>query len=95
MQQLAKRAEKLREQDLTMVLVQISKVEPEALDQWLAKHESPFERGILKGDLEKKKLEWGVRSLPWLILADREHTVRAEGFGINELDDTLNQDDGD
>jgi len=33
---------------------------------------------------------WGVKSLPWLILTDRKHIVRAEGFGLSELDEKLN-----
>jgi hypothetical protein len=28
----------------------------------------------------------GVQSLPWLILTNKEHIVRAEGFGISELE---------
>jgi hypothetical protein len=32
-----------------------------------------------------------VRSLPWLILTDREHIVIAEGFNVNELDDKMTE----
>jgi hypothetical protein len=31
----------------------------------------------------------GVKSLPWLILTDNEHIVRAEGFGISELEQKM------
>jgi len=27
----------------------------------------------------------GIQSLPWLILTDRQHIVRAEGFGLDDL----------
>jgi len=27
----------------------------------------------------------GVGSLPWLILTDKQHIVRSQGFGIDEL----------
>ena len=38
---------------------------------------------------EELRAKWGVRSLPWLVLTDREHIVRAEGFGVDEVDDKL------
>ena len=40
---------------------------------------------IVSGDAEQTGCAWGVRSLPWLILTDSRHVVRAEGFGLNEL----------
>ncbi len=33
----------------------------------------------------------GVLSLPGLILTDKEHIVRAEGFAISELDQELHK----
>jgi len=29
------------------------------------------------------------KSLPWLILTDKEHVVRAEGFSVSELGDKI------
>ena len=46
--------------------------------------ESPV--GQVRQDVEKVKLAWGVQSLPWLILTDRDHVVRAEGFPVDELE---------
>jgi len=47
-----------------------------------------FPVGMIQGDEEKTHIAWGgVRSLPWLILTDRKHIVRATGFSINELDE--------
>jgi len=31
------------------------------------------------------RFAWGVRSLPWLILTDKQDIIRAEGFGVDEL----------
>lgn len=28
----------------------------------------------------------GVKAVPWLILTDKSHIVRAEGFAVGELD---------
>mgnify|MGYP001765288876 CR=1 FL=1 len=35
------------------------------------------------------KFTWGLRSQPWLILTDKGHTVRAEGFAPDELEEKL------
>ena len=42
--------------------------------------------GMIQGDVEEIRLAWGVKSLPWLILTDPKHIVRAEGFNAAELD---------
>ena len=35
---------------------------------------------------EETKFAWGVKALPWLIITDKKHVVRAEGFGIDQVD---------
>jgi len=44
---------------------------------------------MIQGDEKKIRFTWGVKSLPWLILTDREHVTTAEGFGVDELDDKI------
>jgi hypothetical protein len=44
---------------------------------------------MVQGDEEETRFAWGVRSLPWLILTDKEHVVRVEGFGLSELNGKL------
>jgi len=88
-QQLAKRAEKLGDRDIAVVLVQVTEIEHETLDEWLTKYKIPFESGIFKGDFEKRKLQWSAKSLPWLILTDQDLIVRAEGFALAELEEKL------
>jgi hypothetical protein len=83
--QLAGQAQTLQGTDVKVQLVQVTEMEQATLDQWLAKYKIPFNCAFLNGDFEEKKLEWGVKSLPWLILTDKEHVVRDEGFGIDEL----------
>ena len=51
-------------------------------------------REILSSDEEKRKRQlaaWGVQSLPWLILTDKDRVVRAEGFQLAELDKKLQE----
>jgi hypothetical protein len=91
LQQLAKKSNELSKQSITTVLVQTTEVEEKTVNQWLKKNSIPFECSLPVEGFEKKQLEWGVKSLPWLILTDEDHIVRAEGFGIDELDKKLTQ----
>jgi len=86
---LAKQAQQLKQKGVTVVAVQASKIDENKLNEWVKKNNIPFPIGMVQGDVEKTRFAWGVRSLPWLILTDEEHIVRAEGFGINELDEKI------
>jgi len=85
MMQLAKEAEQLKEKRIAVVAIQASKVDENALKKWVKENNIPFQVGIVQGDEEKTSFAWGVKSLPWLILTDREHVVTAEGFAVNEV----------
>jgi Leucine-rich repeat (LRR) protein len=87
--QLNKKAKELKEKDIVIVAVQASKVEQSKLDEWIKEHEITFPVGMIEADQEKTRLAWGVKSLPWLILTDKEHIVTAEGFSIDELDEKI------
>lgn len=56
------------------------------LNKWIKKYNIPFHIGIISEDVEKSRFAWGVRSLPWLILTDKQHVVTAEGFRLSGLD---------
>ena len=84
--QLAKREEGLKHKDITVITVQASKVEKKKLDKWMTKNDVFYPVGMIDGDEQKLCFTWGVKSLPWLILTDRQHIVRAEGFRLDELD---------
>jgi hypothetical protein len=68
------------------VAVQAAKVLVVLLYDWAYKNFITFPVGSIEGDEEKARFAWGVKSLPWLILTDNKHIVRAEGFGLTELD---------
>lgn len=85
MMQLAKEAEQLKEKRIAVVAIQASKVDENTLNEWVKENNIPFQIGIVQGDEEKTSFVWGVKSLLWLILTDREHVVTAEGFAVNEL----------
>jgi len=86
---LAKQAEQLKQKGVTVVTVQASKIDENALNKWVNNYNIPFNVGMVQGDEEKTRFNWGVRSLPWLILTDPDHTVRAEGFGPSELNEKI------
>ena len=69
--------------------MQASKIDEDALNEWVKKNDINFSVGMIEGDEEKTKFNWGVRALPWLILTDSEHVVRSNGFGLNELEEKI------
>ncbi len=87
--ELAKRAEELKEKGVAVIAVQASKVDENELNEWVKKYNIPFTVGMVQGDVEKTRFTWGVKSLPWLILTNPQHIVRAEDFGLAELDEKI------
>jgi len=93
--ELAKRMEELKGKGVIIVAVHISKSNGNTLDEWIKKNNIPFSVGATQGNVEKVRSNWGFESLPWLILTDNNHLVRAEGFALNELEVKLQQINGD
>jgi hypothetical protein len=87
--QLAAQAESLTDNSVIFAAVQASKIAQETFSEWVKKHEIAFSVGMIKGDPEKVRFIWGVRSLPWLILTDKSHTVVSDGFIPRDLDNQL------
>ncbi len=87
--ELAKRAEELKEKGVAVIAVQASEVDENTLNEWVKNYNIPFPVGMVQGDVEKSHFTWGVRSLPWLILTDRQQIVYAEDFGLAELDEKI------
>ena len=92
--QIAKKTRQIQQNDTIIVAVQVSKVEQNSLSDWIKKYNIPFPVGTITGDEVEIRSVWGVRALPWLILADREHIVRSEGFTPADLDEKLKQING-
>jgi len=90
-QELAKQAELLGQKGVTVVAVQASKVDKSMLDECLQKCNISFPVGMIEGDAEKTRFNWGVKSLPWLILTDRKHVVQSNGFTLSEFAEKLKQ----
>jgi hypothetical protein len=89
--QLSTKAKELKAKDIIIVAIQVSKTDESDLSEWIKENNFSFPVGMVQGDEEKARFSWGVRSLPWLILTDKEHIVRAEGFGIDTLYEKLKE----
>jgi len=68
-QQLSKRAQELKAKGVDVV-VQASKVDESELNEWVGKNNITFPVGMIQDDDEKTRFNWGIKSLPWLILTD-------------------------
>ena len=89
--QLAQRAGLIKNLNLSLVVIQASMVDKDELNGWIKKNNIPFAIGMAKGETAKIRSTYGIESLPWLILTDKAHIVRAEGFAVNELEAKLKQ----
>ncbi len=83
---LAGQAKLLAEQNITVLGVQAAEVDRATLDAWAHENEVAFPVGTITADIEAIRALWHVESLPWLILADKDHTVSAEGFSVSDLE---------
>jgi len=89
--ELGRRVEDLKQKGVATIIIQASKVDANELDKWVKKNNIPFPVGQIRGDEEKIRFVWGVQSLPRLILTDTKHIVKAEGFGLDELNHELKE----
>jgi hypothetical protein len=85
LRELARRTQQLEQKGVTVVAIQASKIDENALNKWVKNDNIPFAVGMVRGNAEKTKFDWGVQALPWLILTDRNRVISAEGFGLSEL----------
>jgi len=86
---LSTRAQELRVKDVVIIAIQASKVEKAKLDEWVKENDISFDVGMIDSDSEKTRFNWGIKSLPWLILTNKMHVVIAEGFSIDELSERI------
>jgi Leucine-rich repeat (LRR) protein len=87
--QLLQKAHELKDKGIIVIAVQAVEAEPDTLAAWRQQSHVPFAVGALREDIPERRYAWSVRALPWLILADRDHTVRAEGFASEELEQKI------
>ena len=86
LRQLAEQAQKLTQKDIIIIGIQSSKVDNQALQEWLRENKIPFIVSMIEKDVEETKFNWGVQTLPWLIITDKQHKVLGEGFSLDQVD---------
>jgi hypothetical protein len=84
--QLVRQDGQLNHKRLAVAAISISSLPSSAARQGLDSQSIPFAVGEVKVDSDSIHLRWGIRALPWLIFTDAGHIVRAQGFGVDELD---------
>jgi len=87
--QLSRQAEELKQKGVTVIAIQVSNVDEDTLNKWIKDQNISLPAGMVRGDEEEARFTWGVKSLPWLILTDKDHIIRSEGFALAELGDKL------
>ena len=83
--QLAEKAGSLKDKGLAVLAVQASQTDRRSLDVWLKKQGMDIAVGTLPRDTESVAAGLGTKSLPWLILTDKNLVVTAEGLAAAEL----------
>ncbi|MBN2128978.1 MAG: redoxin domain-containing protein [Sedimentisphaerales bacterium] len=86
---LAKQAPHLQKAGITLVAVHAGDAEPAALSRWIEESEIPFPCATITRNVKETRFAWNVRSLPWLVLANQDHVVKATGFGLPDLGRTI------
>lgn len=89
MQELSQKAQELKEKSVITIAVQASNIEQAKIDEWVKESNINTTIGMIQSKQEQTLSKWGVISLPWLILTDKSHIVTAEGFGLSELDEKI------
>jgi len=89
--QLARQARQLKQEGVAVVTVQASKVDEKKLNEWAKRNDIPFPVGTIQADEKKTRVNWGIRSLPWLVVTNKQHVIQAEGLTPDQLDDVINQ----
>lgn len=86
---LKKKSQMLARKGVVVLVVQTAPIDKGRFEKWKQSNKIEFPVGWIRKQIDEVRVRWGVQSLPWLILTDREHTVQAEGFRVAELGEKL------
>ena len=89
LKKLAARAEELQGQGLAIIVVQAAPIDVDELQAALSNLGVDLPMGVIQEDADKTRADWAVQGLPWFILTDPKHVVRADDFTFSELDAKL------
>jgi hypothetical protein len=86
---LAEQHDALKQKGLTVLALQAALTPADSLKEWKQANPVPFPVGRVAEKSDKTKWAAEAESLPWLILADSNGRVAAEGFALEELEAKL------
>jgi hypothetical protein len=86
---LEQQAAALRQKNVCLLGVQTAVTSDETFNEWKSASPVSFPVGRVTEKSAKSRWATEVNALPWLILADADHRVVAEGFAFDELDAQL------
>ncbi len=89
--QLAEKAALLAEKDIVVACIQAEDIDEELLEKWVKENNIPFPVGRTMPEFGKSRFDWGVKSLPWMILTDQKQIVTSEGFSPNEIEEKISE----
>ena len=87
--ELNKKENEFEKNDILIFAADVSKTDKKTMNEWIKENKISFPVVAIESDTEKIKAAWGVQSLPWLILTDKEHIVTDEGFSASQLDEKI------
>ena len=90
--QLANMAAELEAKGVVVLTVHASPTDETQLRDWAAAQDMALPIGLAGAEADgaaKTCRAFGVRAIPWLILTDKAHIVRAEGLTLPELREML------
>jgi protocatechuate 3,4-dioxygenase beta subunit len=91
LRQLAERAQELTKNNIALVAAQVAPCAAGELDRLAAQYGPDIRFGKVTDNAEDTQRAWGIQSLPWLVLADRDHIIRAEGFAPAALQQEVDE----
>lgn len=89
--QLTEQHDGIVQKGVTVIGLQAAVATAEAVKEWKDSNPVPFQVGLVTENRKEVKWATDVESVPWLILADKNGRVHAEGFTLEELDTRLKE----
>jgi hypothetical protein len=83
--ELTRQRGQLDDAGIKTIAIQVAKIDANVLHQWARDNNVSLEVVTLTDGADKTLSAWNIRSLPWLVLADQNHIVKANGFPLHEL----------
>jgi hypothetical protein len=86
---LAGQAAGLRQKGIATIILQAGAMSDDGFADWKRQADIPFPVTSLEGDPDQARAALGAASLPWLLLANKDHRVVSEGFPVEDVEARL------